>query len=62
MKETKGITIVSLVVTIIILLILASVTINFILGNKGLFKRTHTAIEKYKQSYENEKNELNELV
>lgn len=36
-KEEHGITLVALVVTIIILLILAGVTINMALGDNGLF-------------------------
>ena len=35
-KSKKGITLVSLVITIIILLILAGITINMLLGENGL--------------------------
>ena len=49
-KETKGITIVSLVVTIVVLLILASVTVNVLFGDNGVVKnvsaRQYTAYEK----------------
>ena len=38
MKNKKGITLISLVVTIIILLILAGVTLNMVLSNNGIFK------------------------
>ena len=48
-KETKGITIVSLVVTIVVLLILASVTVNVLFGDNGVVKnvsaRQYTAYE-----------------
>ena len=51
MKKTKengkGITLLSLVVTIIVLLILAGVAINLIVGNNGLLKRTKVAKEIY---------------
>ena len=35
-KENNGITLVALVVTIVVLLILAGVTINLVLGENGL--------------------------
>jgi len=38
-KDIKGITLIALVVTIIVLLILAGVTINIILGEGGIFER-----------------------
>ena len=44
----KGITLISLVVTIIILLILAGVAIYLILGDDGIFKRTQDATDRYK--------------
>ena len=37
-KRNKGITLVALVVTIVIMLILAGVTLNIALGENGLFK------------------------
>lgn len=42
-KSTKGITLLSLVVTIIILLILAGITIATLMGNNGLINRTKDA-------------------
>ena len=41
-KETKGITLIAMVVTIIILLILAGVSLNFILGENGIITRAKT--------------------
>ena len=38
-KEVKGITLISLVITIVILLILASVSISLIIGNNNLFDK-----------------------
>ena len=38
-KETKGITLIALVVTIVVLLILAGVTVSLVIGNDGLFDR-----------------------
>lgn len=39
MKEQKGITLVALVVTIVVLLILVAVSINLVLGENGLIKK-----------------------
>ena len=43
-----------MVVTIIVLLILAGITINFTLGDNGIISRAKKAVEKYKQAEENE--------
>lgn len=43
MKNNKGITLVALVVTIIVLLILASVSINLVLGDNGIITRAKLA-------------------
>lgn len=42
-KNQKGITLVALVITIIVLLILAGVTISLVLGNNGLIDRAKQA-------------------
>ncbi|MCI8548823.1 MAG: hypothetical protein HFJ38_08095, partial [Bacilli bacterium] len=50
MKDVdNGITLIALVITIIILLILAGVTINIII-NGGLIDKSQNATEKYKQA------------
>ncbi len=54
MKDEKGITLIALVVTIIILLILAGVTIAFVSGENGLLKQAKTAINKTEESQKNE--------
>ena len=41
-KETKGITLIAMVITIIILLILVGVSLNFILGENGIITRAKT--------------------
>lgn len=51
MKNTKGITLVALVVTIIILLILAGITILKLTGS-GLFENAKLSEEKYKNAQE----------
>lgn len=47
--KEKGITLIALVVTIIVLLILASIAINLTIGNNGLFIRARMAAEKSKE-------------
>lgn len=54
MKE-KGITLIALIITIIVLLILVGVTINFALGENGLFKIAQEARKKYEQAIAREK-------
>lgn len=47
----KGITLISFVITIIILIILTGISLNLLLGNVGLLSKSKTASEKYnKQS------------
>lgn len=39
-KEIKGITLISLAVTIVVLLILAGISINTVIGDNGIIKKT----------------------
>ena len=48
-KKT-GITLIALIITIIVILILAGVSMNFIFGNEGILNKTQFAVEKYKNS------------
>ena len=57
----RGITLVALIVTIIVLLILAGVTISTIFGENGLINKAKTAAQKYKEQSELEKTKLGEL-
>lgn len=58
----NGITLTSLVVTIIILLILSGVTISFVLDDNGIIKQSKLAIEKYKDSAQQEKSTISQLL
>ncbi len=49
--KTQGITLIALVVTIIILLILAGITIGTLLGENGIITRATKAREEYKIVY-----------
>ena len=57
-REEKGITLVALVVTIIVLIILAGVTLNIVLDNDGIINKTKEATEEY----ENAQREEQELL
>ena len=60
-KEMKGITLVALVVTIVVLLILAGVSINTVLGDDGIIKKAKEAAEKTAAAQEKEMIERNSL-
>ena len=60
-KEMKGITLVALVVTIVVLLILAGVSINLVLGNNGIIIKAKEAAEKTAEAQEKEMTERNLL-
>ena len=50
LKNEKGITLVALVITIIVLLILAGVTLSMVMGDSGIFGKTNNAKEQTKLS------------
>lgn len=49
-KERKGITLIALVITIIVLLILAGVTIATLTGNNGVLTKANTAKERTEEA------------
>lgn len=60
-RNEKGITLVALVVTIIVLIILAGVSINALIGENGLISRAKLAKEQYTNATIDEQEKLNEL-
>ena len=56
--NSNGITLVALVISIIVLLILATVTIQTLTGNNGLLTKAETAVQSNKDSQEEEKIKL----
>ena len=54
MNKQKGITLVALVITIIILIILAGITLSLVLGNEGLIGKAKEGGDKYKNAANNE--------
>ena len=62
LKNKKGITLVALVVTIVVLLILAGVSINLVLGNNGIVKKAQDAKTKTAEDQENMLKGMNQLA
>ena len=61
-KEMKGITLVALIVTIVVLLILAGVSINLVLGDNGIIAKAKDAKTKSAEASENDLKGMNSLV
>ena len=62
LKNKKGITLVALVVTIVVLLILAAVSINLVLGDNGIVKKAQDAKTKTDEDQENMLTGTNQLA
>ena len=56
-----GITLIALVVTVVVLLILAGVSLNLVIGNEGILTRSKEAANKYGKQAENEQQGLNDI-
>ena len=62
LKNKKGITLVALVVTIVVLLILAGVSINLVLGNNGIIAKAKEAETKSAEASQNDLKGINALT
>lgn len=60
-KLEKGITLITLVITIIIMLILAAIVLNLSLGDNGLLKKAKDITKKWSLIDKNEKEDLAKL-
>ena len=60
-KQEKGITLIALVITIVVLLILAGVSLNAIFSENGIINRAKDAQNKMDQATQNDMTGLNEL-
>ena len=58
LKADKGITLVALIITIIVLLILAGVSISMVLGDNGLINKAQNSVNTYDNSSKTENNTL----
>lgn len=61
MKNVNGITLVSLVITIIILIILAGVSINLVVGQDGIITKAKQAKENIELAQIEEQTRLNDI-
>ena len=61
-KEKRGITLIALVVTIVVLLILAGITINMLFSNGGIFKTAQDAANVWNEATINEQESLNNIA
>ncbi len=61
-RNVDGITLIALVVTIIVLLILAGVSITMLTGENGILKMATKAADEYKKAAEEEQNLLNSYI
>ena len=57
----RGITLIALVITIVVLLILAAVSLNLVIGNEGILTRSKDTVDKYGRQAENEQQGLNNV-
>ena len=62
MRKQKGITLIALVITIIVLIILAGVSINLVLGENGIVSKAKKAKENTELAKVEEETRLNELA
>ena len=61
-RREKGITLVALVITIILMLILAGIAISVLTGEEGLIGKAQNAADEYVASARNETDAINELI
>ena len=61
MEKERGITLIALVITIIVLLILAGITLNLALDEDGIIRKALSVRDEYKEAEQREQNTLNEL-
>mgnify|MGYP002800560829 FL=1 len=61
-KEKRGITLIALAVTIVIILILAGVTIDAVFSDNGIINKAKEAANAMKNAVVNDQAELNDLL
>ena len=62
MKRNQGVTIVALVITIVVLLILAGISISLVLTNNGMISKAKGARNQYTESQTNDEKQLEETT
>ena len=61
MRRDKGITLIALIITIIVMLILAGVTLSTLTGDGSIIENAETVVGKYNNKVVNEQETLNEI-
>lgn len=61
MKQQKGITLIALVITIVVLIILAGVAISLTLTDNGIFNRAKQGRDMYSNAAGKESDEINQV-
>lgn len=61
-RQTAGITLITLVITIVVLIILAGVVISLSLGENGLFKKAKMGAEEYKNAQVYEETQISKFT
>ena len=61
-RKEQGITLIALVVTIVVLLILAGITINMLFSNGGIFKTAQDAANAWNEATINEQESLSNTL
>ncbi len=61
-KKEKGITLIALVITIVVLLILSGITINMLLGENGIIRTAQEAKNTWESAVANEQEDLENLM
>lgn len=59
-QKERGITLIALVITVIVMLILAGVAINLTIGDNGIFRKSEEGAQIYKNSANDEASSLND--
>ena len=59
--KQKGITLVALVITIIVLMILAGISLSFVLGDNGILKKAQESADAYKNASQSEQQTLQNI-
>ena len=60
-RQDKGITLIALVITIIVLLILAGVALQTTIGENGLFNSSKQSIEKINNEVQDDREDISKL-
>ena len=60
-KQERGVTLIALVVTIVVLLILAGISINLVLNNNGVISKAKEAKKQYAEAQTNDEKQQKEI-